>query len=571
MGHDPWEELKAIAVTARASIEARFGARVHADVIEAPEDKGLFSLPLFPYAKDLRRPPQELAAEAARVSAPPPFGPLQAVGGYVNFVADPAAFAAHILGAVASMGATYGASPPQPTRVLLEHTSTNPTGPLHVGRARNPIFADALGRMLKMAGYRVTREYLVNDMGRQMVVQYWGTQHLTPGEVGPPDLDKPDYRYIKYYQKATTIFEHDAKAKDEVASMIQRFERGDVALTREVRKVAEEILSGILQSLARLGVTFDTFFWESDAILNGSVQMVIERLMPLSREEAGAHYLDLSSFGLEGEAAKYVFVRADGTSLYTTRDIAYHLDKMGRCDVAINVLGEDQKLTFERLKAAFRLMGIDWAPETVFYAFVSLPEGKMSTRRGRVVNLDDLIDESVERAYAEVAKRRGDLPEARKRAIAEFVGVGAVRYNIVRVQAEKKIVFRWEEALSFEGNSAPFLQYAHARASSILAKAGSHGTGNPGLLVHPQEQRLLRRIAKFPSEIREAAEGRRVHALAAYAAEFAAQFNQFYRDCPVLAAETPALREARLALVEAARVVLRNALDCLGLEAPGEM
>ncbi len=571
MGHDPWEELRALADTTRATIEARLGAHVHADVVEAPEDKGLFSLPLFPYSKELRKPPQELAMDAARVLAPAPFGPLQAVGGYVNFVADPAAFAAHVLGAIASMGTSYGASPPLTTRVLLEHTSTNPTGPLHVGRARNPIFADALGRMLKMAGYQVTREYLVNDVGRQMVVQYWGTRHLTPEEVGPPDVDKPDYQYIKYYQKATAIFEQDAKAKADVASMIQRFERGDVALTKEVRKVAEEILSGILQSLARIGVTFDSFFWESNGILDGSVQQVIERLMPLSREEDGAHYLDLTAFGLEGEAAKYVFVRADGTSLYTTRDIAYHLDKMRRCDVAINVLGEDQKLTFERLKAAFRLMGIDWAPETVFYAFVSLPEGKMSTRKGVVVNLDDLIDEAVERAYAEVAKRRADLSEPRKRAIAEFVGVGAVRYNIARVQAEKRIVFRWEEALNFEGNSAPFLQYAHARASSILGKAGPHGTGDPRLLVHPQEQLLLRRIAKFPSEVREAAAGCRVHALVAYAADFAAQFNQFYRDCPVLTAPTAALREARLSLVEAARVVLHNVLDCLGLVAPDEM
>lgn len=571
MGRDPWAELKEQAEAVRASIESQLGVREPAPLVEAPEDRGLFSLAVFPYAKELRQPPNEIASRAAQTTVSAPFRPLEATGGYVNFAVEPGAFAAHVLDAVASMGDTYGASAPLPTRVLLEHTSTNPTGPLHVGRARNPIYADALARLLRIAGFRVTREYLVNDVGRQMVVQYWGTQHLTPADVGPPDVDKPDYRFIKYYQKATAIFETDPKAKADVAAMIQRFEQGDVELTQEVRKVAEEVLRGILQSLTRIGVTFDSFFWESDAILNGSVQKVIERLMPLGREEDGAHFLDLSSSGLEGDAAKYFFVRKDGTSLYTTRDIAYHLDKMGRCDVAINVLGEDQKLTFQRLKAAFQLMGIDWAPETVFYAFVSLPEGKMSTRKGRVVNLDDLIDEAVDRAYAEVSRRREDLPEARKREIAEFVGVGAVRYNIVRVQAEKRIVFKWEEALNFEGNSAPFLQYAHARACSILDKAGTRVQGDARRLVHPQEQLLLRKIAKFPSEARDAATSRRVHSVATFAAEIAAQFNQFYRDCPVLTAESADLRAARLDLVAAFQVVLQNTLDSLGLTAPREM
>ena len=571
MGSDPWADLRERAESVRAAIESRLQVRSHADLEEAPEDRGLFSLAVFPYAKELKRPPAQVAADAALVPVPEPFAHLEAVGGYVNFRVDPGAFAVDVLGSVASMGAGFGSSPARPTRILLEHTSTNPTGPLHVGRARNPILADALGRLLRMAGYPVSREYLVNDMGRQMVVQYWGTRHLTPDQVGPPDVDKPDYRYIKYYQKATEIFERDAAAKADVAEMIQRFERGDVALTKEVRKVAEEVLDGILASLRRLGVAFDSFYWESDSILDGRVQKVIERLMPLSHEEGGSHYLDLSPFGLEGDEAKYFFVRADGTSLYTTRDIAYHLDKMGRCDVAINVLGEDQKLTFDRLKAAFRLMGIDWAPETLFYAFVSLPEGRMSTRQGRVVNLDDLLDEAVARAAEEVGKRRSDLPDDRKRQIAELVGVGAVRYNIVRVQAEKRIVFKWEEALNFEGNSAPFLQYAHARACSILARAGPRTKGDPRLLVHPQEQLLLRRIAKFPTTVREAAASRRVHTVAGYAAEVAAQFNQFYRDCPVLNAGNEALRAARLDLVDASRTVLHNVLDSLGLVAPEEM
>src|SRR5256886_10620591 len=399
---------------------------------------------------------------------------------------------------------------------------------------------------MRAAGYKVTSEYLVNDIGRQMVLLYWAVTHLPED---PSDAkERIEYRYVKLYQKASAKLEGDETLKHEIERLTQRFEGGDVQLTKDIRKVGEAVLGGILETLRRVNVTYDSFFWESDAILDGSVQRLIERLMPLGKEEDGARYLDLTGFGLEGDAAKYFFVRRDGTSLYTTRDIAYHLNKMGRCDVAIDVIGEDHKLSFQRLKAAFKLMGIDWAPETIFYAFVNLPEGRMSTRKGRVVHLDDLVDEALDRAYAEVSKRRTDLSEAKKREIAETIGISAVRYNIVRVQAEKAIKLRLASALHFEGNSSPFLQYAHARACSILAKANGGGRGDAALLIHPQEQRLLRRIPKFHSDLCDAALGRRVHSLARGAAGFAAQVNQLYRDCPVPTAAPESLPASRVAL-----------------------
>lgn len=570
MGHDPWSELREAADLARRSIESALTVRTPGMLEEAPEDRGLFALAAHGWAKELKASPAEIAARAARVSVPAPFEPLRAEGPYVNFRVDPAVFSETVMTSVGLMEDRYGTSPARTERILLEHTSVNPTGPLHVGRARNPFVGDSLGRLLRVAGYPVQREYLVNDIGKQMVLLYWAVTHLTP-EGDEADEERIERRYVRLYQRANDLLEKDPTLTKEIESLIQRFEGGDADLTRAIRGVGDQILRRIVAVLARLGISFDSFFWESDLILDGSVKRVIDRLLPLSKEEDGAHFLDLSALGIEGDAAKYFFVTRHGTSLYTTRDIAYHLRKMDRCNIAINVLGEDQKLSFQRLKATFQLMGIDWAPETIFYAFVSLPEGRMSTRKGRVVYIDDLIEEATDRAYAEVSRRREDLPEDRKRAIAEATGLGALRYNIVRVQAEKTITFRWEEALNFEGNSAPFLQYAHARACSILAKAGEDGAGEPRLLSHPQEQRLLRWIAKFPSTLREAAESRRVHAVATYASDFAAQFNQFYRDCPVLTAEPSFLREARIDLVNAARIVLHNALDCLGVKAPNEM
>lgn len=569
MGHDPWSELRDRVEQERRAIESELRVSTPGVVEDAPEEHGLFAVATHSWAKELKQSPAEIAARIARRKVGPPFVGLRADGPYVNFGVEPGAFAHLVLSSVRSMGEAYGKSPPRKEKILLEHTSSNPTGPLSVGRARNPFLGDALVRLLRMAGYKVTSEYLVNDIGRQMVLLYWAVTNL-PTDASDPE-ERIEYRYVKLYQMASERLEKDEALKHEIERLTQRFEAGDATLTKDIRSVGESVLASILESLRRVNVTYDSFFWESDAILDGSVQKVIERLMPFSKEDDGARYIDLSEFGLEGDAARYVFVRRDGTSLYTTRDIAYHLHKMARCDVAIDVLGEDHKLTFQRLKAALKLMGVDWAPETLFYAFVNLPEGRMSTRKRRVVHLDDLIDEAIDRASAEMAKRRPDLPEARKREIAEAIGISAVRYNIVRVQAEKVIMFRWEEALNFEGNSAPFLQYAHARACSILAKAEVGGPSDERLLVHPQEQRLLRWIAKFPSTIRDAAEGRRAHALAAFAADFAAQFNQFYRDCPVLTATPPGLRGARIGLVDASRHVLQNALGCLGLSAPKEM
>ena len=197
----------------------------------------------------------------------------------------------------------------------------------------------------------------------------------------------------------------------------------------------------------------------------------------------------------------------------------------------------------------------------------------MSTRKGRVVYLDELVDECIEHAYEEVKKRRADeLTEQQMRNIAELIGIGSLRYNIIKVQPEKDMVFTWEDALNFEGNAVPFIQYAHARACSILSKdTSTDSVFDPALLTHDAELVLLKKLARFPLLIEEACNGYKPHIIANYLFETASAFNQFYRDCPVLIEENPTLRSSRLAVVDATRVVLENALDLLGISAPKEM
>jgi arginyl-tRNA synthetase len=542
-----------------------------------PEGMGDLAFPCFPLAKVLKKAPNAIAESlATSIQTTGMVERAEAKGGYVNFHVRLDQLAGGLLERALSSRERYGCGEPRNEKVLLEHTSVNPTGPIHIGRARNPIIGDTIARIMRLAGYDVTTEFYVNDVGRQVATMTWGVKNLSiDADADGPQKD--DHRFVSYYRGANERADADPGVLAEIDDLLYKLEHGDAETVRLNRETSERVLNGMLESLRRINVNIDQFTWESRLVEDGSVDKVISKLTGSTycHEEEGARYLELESFGVSGRETKWVFTRADGTSLYTTRDLAYHLDKFTRSDVAINILGEDQKLGMQHLAAALTIIGSDRRPETVFYAFVSLPEGRMSTRKGTVVTLDDLIEEAVERAYEEVRKRREDLSEERMREIARVVGVGALRYNIVRIQAEKQIVFKWTEALNFEGSSAPFVQYAHARACSILRKAGrsvsaSAARSAASKLTNYHETQLLKLVAMFPSVVSECAEERKTHPIASYAQDLAGQFNQFYRYVPVLKAEGDTL-EARLALVEASKWALGNALACLGLDAPEEM
>ncbi|MDH4123529.1 MAG: arginine--tRNA ligase [Thermoplasmata archaeon] len=546
--------------------------------IEIPPDAAMgdLAVPCFLLSKNLRKPPQKIAEElAAAVRKGEPVERIEVKGPYVNFFIDLEKLKADVLKEALDKREKYGSLEKKNIRILVEHTSANPTGPLHVGRARNPLIGDSIVRILRMAGYDVTSEFYVNDVGKQVVTLAYGVQNLQPE--GEADRERDDYRLVLNYQAASRLMEEDPSVLDEINGMLYDLEHGDEKTIMIVRESCEKILNAIIGSLREINITIDQFTWESKFIQERKVAEIIDRLKksPMCKqEEDGAYALDLGSYGIHGKETDFIFTRKDGTSLYTSRDLAYHLDKFGRCDIAIDVLGEDQKLGQMQLSAALDIIGEKRRAEYIFYAFVSLPEGRMSTRKGTVVYLDDLLDEALSRAMTEVKKRREDLSEERMRRIAKVVSVGAVRYNIVRIQAEKQIVFKWEDALNFEGNSAPFVQYSHARACSILKKGLEEGTDwkdyDPAKLVKKQELDLVKAIASLPMIVDDCAESRKAHPMAQYALELATLFNQFYQFVPVLRADE-AERKARLALVEAARWALGNSLSSLGIEAPDEM
>ena len=561
----------------------------------ATEDADL-AVPCFTMSKALRKAPAAIAEDlASRISPSGLIASVRAVNGYLNFCVDHTAMVEGVLSDVLEQGSGYGRSPSDGLRVNVEHTSTNPTGPIHVGRARNPIIGDTLARCLARCGHDVSTEYYVNDVGKQVVILTWGVNHVSDEDAEKERQahaaanenekerdDKTDHRLVAKYRVANRLMETDPSVQAQIAEDLRRFEAGDREVIDSVRRTAEAMLDGLKQTLRAINVELDTYTWESKFIQNGAARKVVEDLSESKYAgvtDDGARYVDLKDFGIKGKNTKFTYTRSDGTTLYTTRDLAYHLDKFSRSDRVIDVLGEDQKLGSQQLCAALRILGCGKQPEPLFYAFVSLPEGKMSTRKGVVVYLDDLIDEAVEHAYQEiksreeVRKERGSaMSEERMREIARIVGTGAIRYNIVRVQPEKQFVFKWSEALNFDGNSGPYLQYVHARACSMLKKAGAfdHCT-DPSKLTEPTEINLVKTLARYNEVLRQAGDGGKVHMLPAYGHDVAVAFNQFYAAVSVLDEGDALRRNARLTLVECAKTVMADVLDCLGMGAPEEM
>ncbi len=533
--------------------------------LEKPTGIADLAFPCFSLSKIVKKNPLEIAEEIARnIETKKWIERVKAINGYVNFFINMNKMAMETVKAIMEMRDDYGRLEDKKIKVIVEHTSANPNGPLHVGRARNPIIGDTIARILKFGGYDVTTQYYVDDMGKQVATLFWGVKNLDLKE----KEKKWDHRYVAYYQEANKLMEENEEIKKEIEEIIRKCEEGDAKTLEEIRKVYEKVLEGMMESLDALNIHIDEFVKESKFVLDGSVDEIIKKLeeSPYVKREGKALYIDMEQFGIHGRNKRFYLTRSDGTSLYATRDIAYHIWKGEQADKMINVLGEDHKLEARFVEVALKILGKK-TPEVIFYSFISLPEGKMSTRKGRVIYLDDLIEEAMERARMEVEERRGK--DEKNEYISRNVAVGAVRYNIIKVKPEKPIIFRWEDALNFEGQSAPFIQYAHARCCSILRKAGGiNYRGMEAKYEHESERNLIKMLALFPEIIEESVRERNPAVVAEYAFNVSSSFNAFYRDCRVIGDER---EKERLLLVDAARQVIKNCLGILGIEALEEM
>ena len=531
-----------------------------------PKLGDLASTIAFALTKKLKTSPNLVAEDlVSKIEVPDIFEKVQNFGPYVNFFIDYSKFSKQLLEKVDE---NYGQLEKVDEKVVLEHTSANPNGPLHIGHVRNSIFGDSLARLLKLAGREVETQYYVNDMGRQIAIIVYGITEMGL-VIDEQEGEKIDEKIGKLYFLANKEVEENEAANERVSELIQTYEKGDdEELNAVFEDVVSKCVSGIKDTLHRINIYHDDFVWEGQFIRNGDVDALVkyfEKEGFVSHEEVD--YIDLKFYNIEKE---FVLRRSNGTSLYSTRDLAYHRYKATLGDLVLDILGSDHKLSSKQMKVIFEEILREKAPEVIFYEFITLPEGSMSTRRGKFVSVDDLVDEAISRAAEEIKSRNPDLSDEEIAPMAEQIGIGAIRFFIAKLSPEKHLTFKWDEALSFERGCAS-IQYAHARACKLLNKSGKDVSAleiADDWVPNDAEQDLVRLIAKFPQVVEECANKKRVHNVTQYCQDLAGSFNKFYKSEQVIGSD---LEDTRLILVDKSKTVIKNALDILGVPAPEKM
>lgn len=534
-------------------------------------EMGDVAIPMFLAAKKLKVAPPKLAAEAAaKVQFGPEVTEAKPMGPYLNLRLDRGAFARKIVGGVLQAGDAFGSNNlGAGKKVVLEHTSINPNASPHVGRARNAMIGDSLARLFRFEGHDVEVHYYVNDMGRQI-----GLLVLIADELQNLAFDQILDAYVEANERAKT----DEAFAQAGYDLLAKMEQGDPETQKKFTAVTDLCLKGQLEVLHRLGGTYDVFDHESKYVKDTRLDGIVAKLQEkdaVFTDEDGRLVVDLSKLGYELEEGRYfVLLRGNGSSMYGFRDLAYTLDKEALgADINLMVLGEDHKLYAQQLALILEAAGHP-APEPIYYSYILLKSGKMSTRQGKVVLLSDFLDEASALAHERVAEQCGELPAEEQHAIAEQVAVAAIRFSVLRVTPNKNVIFDMEENMKFVGDTGPYIQYSCARINSIMRKHDGEVSDTPAAqfpTTADAEWALLTKLADFPATVASALNQRTCAPIANYTLELSRLFSSFYNDCPVLKAENEALVTARLQLCKATLQTLKNALGILGIEAPERM
>ena len=538
--------------------------------LEIPPDTALgdYAFPCFKLSKALHKSPMMIAdALAANIHADF-LGKVESVKGYLNFFIDRATYAEKVISLALAQGENYGADNSGAGRtVVLDYSSINIAKRFHIGHLSTTMIGNSLYRLHKFFGWRAVGVNHLGDWGTQfgkMIAAYkrWG-DHDTVASGGVDEMVK---LYVRFNQEA----EQDPALNDEGRMWFKKIEDGDP----EALEIFNWFKSVTLEDAERvydlLGVTFDSYAGES--FYNDKMQPVIDELKEknLLIEDKGAQIVDLRDYGMPPA----LILRSDGATLYITRDLAaakYRKDTYN-FDKSLYVVAYQQDLHFRQLFKVLELMGYEWYKdcEHVAFGMVSFGGESLSTREGHVVYLDDLLHEAIGKARAIIDEKSPDLEN--KDEVARQVGIGAVVFFDLYNNRIKDIDFSWERALNFDGETGPYVQYTHARACSVLRKAGETGAVEPDFaaLADPYSQDVVRLIEQFPDILKSAVNRSEPSMVTRFAVDLAQAFNKFYYENKVMVDE-PAVRAARLMLTDAVRQVLRQALYLIGVETPERM
>mgnify|MGYP002797174573 FL=1 len=530
-------------------------------------EMGDYALPCFRLAKTMRKPPAAIAEElAAAYPADEIVTGAKAVNGYVNFRIDRALWSEQTLRRVLSEREEYGSSDEGKGKtVCIEYSSVNIAKPFHIGHLSSTVIGSALYKLHKFLGYPSVAINHLGDYGTQfgkLISAYkrWGSRE----EIEKGGLRALNALYVRFHEEA----ERDPSLNDEARHFFKKIEEKDEESVALFEWFKQLTLKDVGRIYDLLDVHFDS--WAGESFYIDKMQPVIDELKEkgLLVESEGAQIVDLSAYDMP----PCLVLRSDGASLYATRDLAAAIYRKQTYDFykSLYVVAYQQNLHFRQFFKVLELMGKEWAKDLVHvaYGMVSLEEGSMSTRKGRVVYLEDVINKCVEKALAIITEKNPSLEN--KEETAKTVGVGAVIFGALYNNKIKDITFSYDKVLNFEGETSCYVQYTCARAHSVLEKGGS-ARAYAAKEVCPQEFEVVKQLAEFPATCHDALEKYEPCFIARYCVDLAQKFNKFYFDCSILNAEDGQTRAFRLALTEATLVTLKNGLGLLGIGVPEKM
>jgi len=558
------------------------------------EFEGDYTVVVFPLLRASKKSPEATATELGEkiVASTPEIKSFNVIKGFLNLSIDASFWASRFEEIVSTEN--YGMAEPSGRTIMIEYSSPNTNKPLHLGHIRNNLLGYSVATILKANGHNVIKVNLVNDRGIHICKSMLAWQLYGGGETPESSGMKGDHLVGKYYVEfdkhyklqikelvAEGLSEDEAKKRAPIMlqaqEMLRKWEAKDPEIYALWEKMNGWVYEGFDVTYKAMGVDFDKVYYESQTYLLGK-SLVEDGLKKgvFFRKEDNSVWIDLEADGLDQK----LLLRGDGTSVYMTQDLGTALSRFeeNNLDDMIYVVGNEQNYHFQVLKLVLKKLGYEWS-DNIFhlsYGMVELPEGKMKSREGTVVDADDLIADMIGTARemsAELGKLDG-VSEEDAAAISEMVGLGALKYFILKVDPKKTMLFDPRESIDFNGNTGPFIQYTHARIRSIMRKAEESGISSDNFMqatLLAEEVELIKALAEYPAVVRTAGEQFAPSVIAAYAYELAKQFNGYYHDHSILKEENVAIRSLRLKLANEVARVIRSAMSLLGINVPERM
>lgn len=570
-----------IAAKASEAIKAVYGADVTPETLQVQptrkEFEGDYTLVVFPLLRITRQSPDAtgnalgdwLKANCPEVSA------FNSVKGFLNLSLSNLYWKESLESIAANPD--FGQLPSTGRRIMVEFSSPNTNKPLHLGHVRNNLLGASVSNLLKAAGNEVIKATLVNDRGVHICKSMYAWKERFNGATPESSGKKGDHLVGDCYVEFAKMEKEDPSVMDKVHEMLVKWEEADPAVRALWQMMNEWVFTGFEQTYKALGISFDKTDYEHDTYLLG--KELVQKGLDMGvfvRDPDGSVWCDLTSDGLD----RKLLLRSDGTSVYITQDLGTAERRFSehKLDSLIYVVGDEQNYHFQVLKLILKKLGFSWA-DCIYhlsYGMVELPEGKMKSREGTVVDADDLIEKMYQEAKetSEESGKLAEMPEEEKERLYRIIGLGALKYFILKVDPKKKMLFNPKESIDFNGNTGPFIQYTHARIQSILRKAAEAGRKAAvarDAELSPKEIRIVQQLSSYPQKVAEAAAAYSPALIANYCYELAKEFNQYYHDTSILREPDGKLLEMRLELISDTAAVLRAGMGILGIELPDRM